>query len=124
MFDSSDRTWIIRRTFITTFSLVLIAVGAVAGLAQNSCFTTEEAKRVTDSLKTPSYAEDKKVRKELLQMRDESMSLYEKIYHDVEKNRSRIPEENQLSEMHLLRLCQLIKENGWLYIKENCWLPM
>ncbi len=82
---------------------------------QNSCFTAEEAKKVIETVKIPSVAsENKPLRKELLKMREEREKLNNKIAENFEKNKKLIPESNLMGEKHLLRVCQIVKENGWL----------
>jgi len=84
-------------------------------LGQNRCFSDEEAKKVVELLQSPAAtSENKKIRKELVEMRDEVERFHQKISKDVEKNRELIPAENALSEKHLVRVCQIIRENGWL----------
>jgi VWFA-related protein len=82
---------------------------------QSRCLTSEEAKKVVESFKSSASAsENKKLRKEILDMRAEREKLDSKITVDTEKNKNLIPESIQLSQRHLLRACQILKENGWL----------
>ncbi|HYJ90028.1 MAG TPA: DUF6624 domain-containing protein, partial [Pyrinomonadaceae bacterium] len=82
---------------------------------QNSCLTGAEAKKLIDSLNSPTVPPDiKKIRKELLQMVDERRKLDSKISADVEKNQALIPESAQMGERHLVRVCEILKQNGWL----------
>src|SRR5258706_1628622 len=96
------------------FSLPLILIFAVNIFAQNRCFNDDEAKKVIESIKSPPpAAENKNLRKELIQMADERQKLNAKITIDVEKNKDLIPQSDQLAERDLLRVCQMLKENGW-----------
>jgi Ca-activated chloride channel family protein len=100
-----------------TFSLVLVLFFAfTAGVSgQNRCLSGAEAKKIIESFKSPAAAtENKKLRKELLDMRAEREKLDGKITADTEKNQNLIPESNQLGIKHLSRVCQILKENGWL----------
>lgn len=87
---------------------------SVAVTAQARCFTPEEATKLIEKIKTlPAVNVDKKVRKELIELRVEREKLNAKITADVEKNKGLILQSNQLAETQLLRLCQILKENGW-----------
>jgi VWFA-related protein len=99
----------------TVLFLALFFAFAANVLAQNKCFTAEEAKKVIESINSSAQvSENKKLRKELLEMRAEREKLNEKISEDTEKNQKLIPEANQLGTTHLWRVCQILKENGWL----------
>jgi len=82
---------------------------------QNRCFSDDEAKKVIESIKSSAAtAENKKVRKELIEMREDHEKLNAKISADSDKNQNLIPEANRMGATNLLRVCQIIKENGWL----------
>lgn len=96
--------------FITLF--FALAAG-VAG--QSRCLSPEESKKVIDSINaSPSVSENKKARREFLEMRETHQKLIEKISADTNKNQNLIPESNQIGIKNLARVCQLLKENGWL----------
>lgn len=99
---------------LVLFSAVFFAFTAsVSG--QNGCLTDEEAKKAIESIQSPTaVSENKKIRKELLEMREEREKLSTKISENIEKNQKLVPESNQMGERHLFRVCQIIKENGWL----------
>lgn len=87
----------------------------VGAAGQNRCLSGEEAKKAIESMKPfDERPENKKLRKELVAMRDEREKLDAKIAADVERYQDRIPETQQLGEKHLLRVCQLLKENGFI----------
>src|SRR5215213_1473153 len=93
----------------------LFFVMAVSISGQSRCLTSEEAKKVIESIKaSPPATENKKVRKELLEMREAREKLNSKISVDTEKNQNLIPEANQMGLKHLARVCQIVKETGWL----------
>lgn len=102
-----------KNLFIFPIILVLFSVGI---FGQNKCFTKEEANKVIDSINAPAttWTENKQLRNELLKMVEVRNNLDEKINENFDKNKKLIPEFNQLSENHLLRLCQIFKETGWL----------
>lgn len=86
---------------------------------QGKCFTAEEAKKIIDSINAPPAStakapENIKLREELLKMQAERNELNLKVVGNWEKNQKLLVESNQMGETQLLRLCQIIKENGWL----------
>lgn len=94
---------------------VLILVFSAQARAQGRCFTGEEAKKIVDSINAPQKTpENKKLREELLKMQATRVELNLKAVENGEKNPKLIAEANQSGENQLLRLCQIIKENGWL----------
>jgi VWFA-related protein len=101
---------------VTLFLAVVFALAATVSAQTTRCLSGEEAKKVIESIKTlPKPAENKKLGKELLEMRAEREKLNTKISADTQKNQNLIPEAKQLGEKHLLRVCQMLKENGWLH---------
>jgi len=101
------------KTLVLFLALFFAFTANIRG--QNRCFTKDEAKKVIESINsTAQVSENKKVRKELLEMREEHIKLNEKISSDRDKNQKLIPEANRMGGAHLLRVCQILKENGWL----------
>jgi VWFA-related protein len=97
------------------FTVVLILAFSAQARAQGKCFTEEEAKKIVGSVNAPPKAsENKKVREELLKMQATRGELNLKAVENGEKNPKLIAEANQMGEAQMLRLCQIIKENGWL----------
>lgn len=96
--------------------LALLFSCAVHISAQSPCLTAEEAGKVIDSLKSTATraAENKRLRSELLGMREEREKLDAKITADAEKNRNLIPDSNQMGFRHLERVCQILKQSGWI----------
>jgi Ca-activated chloride channel family protein len=81
---------------------------------QSVCFTPEEAKKVIESMQAPlNSTENKDWRKELLSMQDDFIKLNQKIIENPDKKEKLIPEARNLGEKNLLRICQMLKENGW-----------
>src|SRR5215213_3090 len=97
------------------FTIVLILAFSAQAFAQARCFTEEEAKKIISSIGAPQKAaENKKLREELLKMQAARAEFNVKVSENAEKNPKLIAESNQMGEAHLVRLCQIIKENGWL----------
>jgi VWFA-related protein len=95
--------------------VVLILIFSAQVQAQGKCFTEEEAKKIINSINAPQKAsENKKLREELLKMQSARSELNLRVIENWEKNQKLVAEANQMGEAHLLRLCQIIKENGWL----------
>jgi VWFA-related protein len=103
-----------QQIFSKTFSLFLLFC-AVSVFGQNRCLTKAEANKVIETIQVPPVVrEDKELRKELLKMRETRDDLNQKISENFAKNQKLVPQFNQLGETHLLRLCQIVKEKGWL----------
>ena len=93
--------------------LILFSFASILG--QNICFTEAEAKQVVETIKSPiTTVYQKTIRQELLKMYEERQKLNAKITENVEKNKDLITQSNQVAVKNLLRICQLVKENGWL----------
>src|SRR6185369_10222632 len=100
-----------------TFGLLAVLFFAFAAnvRAQNQCLSKEEEKKVIESMNPSSKgAENKKLRKELVEMRNARENFDDKISADTDKNQDLIPESKQMGEKHLQRACQILRENGWL----------
>lgn len=95
---------------------ILLALFSVCAFGQNKCFTKEEVSKVIDSLNNLPmvWTEDIQLRDELLKMIQKRDDINQKITENFSKNQQLIPEFNKLNEENLLRLCQIIKEKGWL----------
>lgn len=101
-------------TILVFFAVFLLLLSASI-FGQNKCFTKEEANKVIESIKSPTIvSEDKSLRQELLKMVNDQEKLNQKIMDNFSKNNSLISGFNQNAENNLLRLCQIIKEKGWL----------
>ena len=97
------------------FTFLTVAVLAAELSGQPRCLSNDDVKRVLQSVSSPSVIPDKKkLRKELLAMRDELQKVDSRIAFDLEKNQSLIPESKSIAEKHMLRVCQIVRENGWL----------
>ncbi len=101
------------KTAVLFFGLFFTFAAGVS--AQSRCLIDEEAKKIIETLKAaPQVKENKNIRKELLAMREEREKLNAKISGDTSKNQNLIPEANEMGIKHLARVCQIVKENGWL----------
>ncbi|MBS1795159.1 MAG: VWA domain-containing protein [Acidobacteria bacterium] len=98
------------KALITILTLLFTLAATAAG--QNRCLSSDDAKKVIATIGAAA-GENEKLRKELLEMRDEREKLNAKIAVDTEKNQKLIPEANQLGQTQLLRVCGLLRENGW-----------
>jgi VWFA-related protein len=97
--------------------LALFFAFAGGAFGQNRCLSDEEAKKVIESIRSSGAATvsvNKKLREELVKLREERLKLDSKITADTEKNKNLIPQSNQLSIQHLARVCGILKENGWV----------
>ncbi|MEP6847635.1 MAG: VWA domain-containing protein [Acidobacteriota bacterium] len=84
-------------------------------VAQNRCLSSEDVKKAVLSVASPlPVPQPKKLKKELIAMRDEMQTLDAKIAFDIEKNQALVPESRSLAEKSMLRVCQIVRENGWL----------
>jgi VWFA-related protein len=101
-------------TFTMSFAAVSVMCFSVGVVGQSRCFTADESQKLVESIKNKQTGKwDKKLKKELIEMREEREKLNAKITSDVEKNKALIPQANQMGETHLARVCQIIKTNGW-----------
>lgn len=99
--------------------VVLLFIFSTNLVGQNSCFTTDEAQRIIETIKNPPVlTENEQIRLELLEMQSQRKRLNDIISADFEKNQKLIPESNLMGEKHLLRVCQILKKNGWLRMKQ------
>lgn len=97
------------------FFALIFALAAGAAAQQSVCLSNDDAKKVVESMKPFAQAPlNKKLAKELTTMRAGRERLDAKISADTEKNQNLIPEVNKMSETHLTRVCQMLRENGWL----------
>jgi Ca-activated chloride channel homolog len=98
------------------FACVLFCAALVpAASAQSRCLSPEEAKKVIASMRAPEAAtENKKLRSELLDLQQARAKVSAKITADLRKNQNLIAEAAQAGEKNILRVCQLLRENGWL----------
>lgn len=103
----------------TSIILALIFMCVSSVFAQNKCLTEAEAKKIIETISSPTDSSEKKeIRQEFLKMVAEREKINAKISENYEKNRSLIIEANQMGETHLGRVCEILKESGWLRMKQ------
>ena len=98
---------------------ILVIVGMLITcrqtFAQVGCLTAEEAQKAVNLLNSPqNVAENKALRLELLNMQESRRKLDQRIIDNLTGNQKLIPSANEMGEKHLLRLCGIIKQYGWL----------
>jgi len=102
---------------------VLSLTATMHARAQAGCLTSVEVQKVIASMPSsgdPDKAdkkqgkENKKLRKEIIDMYEAQRKINDRVASDLRANQAVIPEANKLSHDNLIRLCSLIKENGWL----------
>jgi len=103
------------RSSILGLTTVLILGISPSIFGQGKCFTPEEASKIINSIKgAPRPSVNKKLREELLKMQEMRAELNLRIIDNPEKNEKLGAEAKQMGDTHFLRLCKMIKENGWL----------
>jgi len=102
------------RPIFSPLSILLLLLATAAVYSQDRCFTPEEAAKAIASVDSPTTPADiQKIRKELLNMRQRHEKLNSEILGDFSKNQSRVPEVNALGRNDLLRVCEIIRNDGW-----------
>lgn len=103
------------RSSILGLAIILALALSPSIFGQGKCFTPEEASRIINSINRPPLpSENKKLRLELLKMAEARAELNLRIIDNPEKTEKLTVEANRMGDTHLLRLCKMIKENGWL----------
>ena len=101
---------------------VLSLAAPMHARAQAGCLTSAEVQQVIASMPSPvdpdkadkkQGKENKKLRKEIIDMYEAQRKINSRVASDLRANQAVIPEANKLSHDNLIRLCSLIKENGW-----------
>lgn len=86
-----------------------------AFFGQERCLSKEESeKAVALTRAEENFTVNAALRQKLLEMQAAREELERKITEDWEKNQKLIPELNTLNKKNLLRLCEMVKEKGWL----------
>lgn len=98
---------------------ILIFVGMLIfcrhAFGQPECLTAEESQKAVNLLNLPqNAAENKALRIEILNMKESRQKLEQKIIDNFKENQKLIPATNELGEKHLLRLCEIVKQYGWV----------
>ncbi|MDQ3634823.1 MAG: VWA domain-containing protein [Acidobacteriota bacterium] len=102
---------------VIRFPLILFVLFFISsvGFAQNQCLSETEADKIIQTIKnSPKLKKNKNLESELLKMQNAQTDLNEKVLTNSGKNQQFVKELNKLSRQHLIRLCGILKENGWL----------
>lgn len=87
---------------------------------QSGCFSPEEAKKTIKLINTPQISnsqnprEDKNLKRELLDMQEARRKIEQKIIDSWGEDQKLIALSNETGKKHLLRLCEIIRQNGWV----------
>ena len=101
------------------FQLVLLMLilmfSSVKAFGQNRCLSKAEAAGAINLFKNSRNEKlNKSLQKELLKMQKNQQKLVNEIIVKFDDNQSIILERDKTGEENLLRLCGIVKQNGWL----------
>lgn len=103
------------KTTALFFALFFALTASARAQGESSCLSSDEAKKVIESMKPfAQNSLNKNLRKELVALREAREKLDAKIAADTTKNQNLVPESNKLGETNLKRVCQILKETGWI----------
>lgn len=109
-----------KRNKFYIFKLVLtvffILGNIVSVLGQNRCLSKNETASAIKLFKNSANTKfNKSLQKELLKMQKDQQELLSKIVDKYDSpNETLVKQKDKLGENNLLRLCEIVKENGWL----------
>jgi VWFA-related protein len=87
---------------------------ASIGFGQSKCLTDEEVKKIVDGIKSQQTAVfNKKLQQDLLQIRQNTALIYDDLSRAGSESKSLEERLKRQQEANSLRLCQILKENGW-----------
>lgn len=99
-------------TGIFAFLLFLITTQNIFG--QDRCLSETEAKKAVQLTESSNaFTINSELQKELIEMQAARHDLEMRITQNLEKNQNLIPQANEVSKKSLLRLCEIVKQNGW-----------
>lgn len=98
---------------IALFLSAIIISTAVNIFGQQNCLTKQEAENVIARLDSPA-PKNEDLRRELLKMRETREKVEAKLLNKLNNSQKILLEREQLGRTQFMRLCQIIKENGWL----------
>lgn len=105
----------IMRLIVSPVGVLLLMLLSSAVYSQDRCFTPDEAARAAATIGSGAIPADiQKVRKELISLRQQHERLASEILSDFGAGKARIPEINAMSRAHLLRVCEIIRQYGWI----------
>jgi VWFA-related protein len=103
------------KVIVSSVGILLVALMASAAYSQERCFTPDEAVKAAGTVGSGIPPADlQKVRKELINLREQHEKLSSDILNDFAKGKARVPELNAMSRAHLLRVCEIIRQDGWI----------
>ncbi len=104
--------------FVSKFSflfVIFLAAWSSTAIAQNACFTENEAAQIIRTIKNPSKVKkDKQLKRELLRMQEKRESLNREAFEDIKNAELIVARSNQENRKNLIRVCGILKETGWL----------
>lgn len=104
--------------FFTKVSILIFCLTGAFFLnvnGQERCLSGQEADSIIARIDSPQIPANKDdLRKELLKMRETREKLEAKLLDKLDKSQNILIEREKLGRNNLLRVCQMIKENGWL----------
>lgn len=105
------------KTSIFIFLLLVVFSLNVSG--QEKCLSKQDAESVIARLNSSQkQSENGDLRRELLKMQQTREKLETKLLDNLDKSQKLLVEREQLGKTQLLRLCQMVRENGW-FTKES-----
>lgn len=104
------------RRFIKALIIFTLLFAVRQSLGQTAgCLTVEEARKAVNLINTPqTVAENKALRLELLNMQAARQKIDQKIIDNWAENQKLIPLAYETGEKDLLRVCEIVKQNGWV----------
>ncbi|MGI8554931.1 MAG: VWA domain-containing protein [Pyrinomonadaceae bacterium] len=101
--------------FSTAGIVFLLLIISCQTFGQAKCLTDEEAKKAVEiTNSSANVSENPALRQELLDMQAEYHKIEQKITDNFDKNKNLIPAAYELNKKNLLRLCEIVKQNGWV----------
>lgn len=97
-------------------AVVLLACGSIGSIATKaqSCVTQDEVKQMVARVESgPTAVYNKKLNEELLKMAEKHRELLQQIVAEDQKKRSDQDKLRKLNEKNTLKLCEILKTNGW-----------
>lgn len=106
------RNRIVGGGFLFLSFLFLITVSISYG--QSKCLSEEEVKNIVDGIKSrQSVSVNQKLQQELLQIKQTTARIYEDLSNATSQAKSLEERLKRQQEANTVRLCQILKENGW-----------
>lgn len=105
---------IIRMLLTKFFVILLLFVASDQAFGQTQCFSTEEAEKAVNLINAvKNVAVNEQLRSELLKMREAQQKAEKKVVDNQKDGQKTLAAITEIGEKNLLRLCEIIKQNGW-----------